>query len=126
MELRKVAAAFVAGCKDGNELENLDALYAEDAVSIESRGSDERPRKAFGRDAIRDKHVWWCESFETHEIDVKGPFFHCPDRFAVVFRFDATRLATLRRDVFEVLAIYTVAEGKIVREEFFSTSQGVL
>jgi hypothetical protein len=48
-----------------------------------------------------------------------GPFPHGEDRFCVMFRYDVTNKPRSQRFEIEEVALYTVADGKIVTEEFF-------
>lgn len=118
MTLDEIAAELVKGCREGRERENLDRLYAEDAVSVE--GADMGGGAASeGRAAIHGKHDWWEGAVEVHGLTVEGPFTHQPDRFAVIFGMDTTDKATGKRSQGREVAIYTVKDGKIVREEFY-------
>lgn len=116
MTLTEVAQALVDGCRAGKETENLDRLYAPDAVSVEARDNGEG-RIAEGVDAIKAKHAWWEQNTTLHSAEVEGPFPHGDDRFAVIFRMDATMFG--ERSQMAEVAVYTVADGRIVREEFF-------
>lgn len=118
MTLKDIAEALVAGCKDGRELENLDKLYALDAVSVEPFDYSGQGRETRGLDGIKGKHAWWDANFEVHEASVEGPFLHGDDKFGVIFAIDATEKANGERMPMRELAIYHVADGKIVREEF--------
>ena len=98
----------------------LDELYADNVVSVEAtpmQGASSAEKH--GLDAVRVKHEWWYSSFEVHTGSVDGPFPHGADRFALIFEFDATERATGTRWQMKEVGIYTVANGKIVREEFF-------
>lgn len=48
-----------------------------------------------------------------------GPFPHGDDQFAVTFKMDPTHTQTGERTAMQEVAICTVADGKIVREEVF-------
>jgi len=118
--LKEIADALAAHCRNHTEAEGLASLYAPDAVSVEAvamPGADSRECR--GLDAIRAKHRWWAEAMEVHEGTVEGPFLHGDDRFALIFGADATERATGRRHRMREVGIYTVADGRIVREEFF-------
>ncbi|MGR3540699.1 MAG: SnoaL-like domain-containing protein [Hasllibacter sp.] len=131
MELKQIAEELVAGCRAGNEKvrENLDRLYADDAVSVEAMemGMD---RATKGREGIRGKHDWWEATFEEHGTTADGPFLMPalggdPDRFAVLFGVDATHKESGERTKMQEVGLYTVEGGKIVREEFFPASAGM-
>ncbi|MGS4946885.1 SnoaL-like domain-containing protein [Meridianimarinicoccus sp. RP-17] len=116
MTLSEIAQALVDGCRAGTEEANLERLYAPEAVSVEAQDTG-NGRVAEGLDAIRAKHAWWAENATVHAAEVEGPFNHGDDRFAVIFRIDATLFGERTR--MAEVAIYTVADGRIVREEFY-------
>ncbi len=118
--LKEIADQLVAHCRNHTEEEGLSTLYAQDAVSVEAScmpGTDSR--ESAGLDAIRGKHEWWNNSMEMHGGSVSDPMLHGDDRFAVVFEADVTEKASGNRMQMKEVAIYHVANGKIVREEFF-------
>lgn len=120
MALKDVADALVAHCKAGTEAQGLEELYSEQAESIEAfpgPGMDSPITK--GREAIKGKHEWWNANFDVHEGSVDGPHLHGEDRFAVIFEMDATHRESGERSKMKEVAVYTVDEGKIVKEEFF-------
>ena len=122
MALKDVADALVAHCKAGTEAQGLEELYSEQAESIEAvpgPGMDSPITK--GLAAIKGKHEWWNANFEVHDSTVDGPHLHGEDRFAVVFEMDSTHIESGERSKMKEVAVYTVDEGKIVREEFFYT-----
>lgn len=118
MNIKEIAQELVAGCRERREVENLDKLYAEDAVSVESVDNGQG-REAKGLDAIKGKHDWWDSAMEVQEASVSDPMYHGDDRFAVIFDIKAREIAS--GSVFEMkeVALYHVADGKITREEFF-------
>ncbi|PIE11404.1 MAG: hypothetical protein CSA72_04625 [Rhodobacterales bacterium] len=119
MTFEEIAQKLVEGCREGLAKENLSLLYADDAVSVEPRPDESGQREAHGRDAIRAKHIWWEENFTVHSASVEGPFPGGDGRFAVLFELDAEVNATGARSHMKEVALYTVADGKITREEFF-------
>lgn len=117
MNTKEIADRLVALCKDGN-FEGAQVLYAPEAVSVEASAPPGQAREAVGLAAIRAKGEWWVANHEVHSMQVAGPWPH-DDRFIVGFRFDVTMKATGHRFTMEEMALYTVKDGKIVREEFF-------
>ena len=118
--LRAIGEKLVANCREGKEMEGLEELYAADAVSVEALpmpGSDSA--ELVGLDAIKGKHDWWNNAHEVHSSTVQGPFFHGADRFGAIFDIDVTQKENGERMKMQEIAVYTVANGKIVREEFF-------
>ncbi len=128
MTTLEVGKRLVDLCKQGKNLEALDTLYADDIVSVEAmQGTPDMPQTMIGIDAIRGKNEWWLDHHEIHSADATGPFPH-GDRFAVLFDYSVTSdvgpMAGRRIEMQEV-AVYSVKDGKITREEFFyDTSDG--
>lgn len=119
-KLKAVGEQLVANCRGGNEAEGLKTLYADDAVSAEAVAMPGSPgREASGLDAIQAKHEWWFGAHEVHSQKVEGPFYHGDDRFGVIFDLDVTTKESGERMQMREMGVYTVADGKIVREEFF-------
>lgn len=119
MDLEDIAADLVAGCREGREAANLDKLYAPDAVSVEAVDFSGKGRETTGLDGIRGKHEWWDANFEVHGGAISEPMPHGDDRFAVIFEMDVTDRTRGQRNAMREVGIYTVADGRIVREEFF-------
>lgn len=117
--LTDVAKRLVAHCQAETEAQGLDELYAPDAVSMEACAMSGGPREFAGLEAIKGKHAWWAEAMEVHSASAEGPFLYEPDRFGVIFEADVTDRKTGERTQMKELGVYTVADGKIVREEFF-------
>ena len=70
-------------------------------------------------DAIIAKNQWWGENNEVHSAEVDGPFVGNDDKFAVYYNYDVTFKPSGKRNNMEEMALYTVKDGKIVREQFF-------
>ncbi|WP_298257104.1 SnoaL-like domain-containing protein [uncultured Litoreibacter sp.] len=118
MTLLEIANELVAGCRENREEENLGKLYATDAVSVEARDLG-NGRETVGIEGIKGKHAWFASAFEILEGEVGGPYPHGDDRFGVTFKMKAKSKETGEISNMEEIAVYHVAEGKIVREEFF-------
>ncbi|MEM0989962.1 MAG: nuclear transport factor 2 family protein [Pseudomonadota bacterium] len=120
--LSQIAGALVEHCRNGTEDEGLATLYSADVVSVEAMtmpgGMD---RTSTGMDALKAKHAWWEANAEVHSSSVEGPFLFEPDRFAVIFEMDVTMEQMGGRFEAKEVGIFTVADGKIVREEFYYT-----
>jgi SnoaL-like domain len=113
-----VAQELVALCRAGRNLDAINKLYSPRIVSIEPVGSPEMPAEMNGIDAIRSKNQWWEENNEVHSNEVNGPFLG-EGQFAVQYTFDATFKPTGQRQRLTEMALYSVKDGKIVREQFF-------
>lgn len=118
MTLMELANALVDGCRNGRETANLDILYAPDAVSVEPVDHGEG-REAVGMKELKGKHAWWDANFEVLGGEISGPFPHGDDRFAVIFDLRTRHKESGQEDGMKEVGVYHVADGKIVREEFF-------
>ncbi len=115
---KAVAEELVALCRVGRNMDAINKLYSPQIVSVESVGSELMPKEMSGIDAIRKKNEWWVENNEVHSAEANGPFVG-DDQFAVHYDFDVTFKPTGERMRMTEMALYTVKDGQIVREEFF-------
>ena len=113
-----IAEELVSLCRAGRNLDAINSFYSPDIVSIESMGNEAMPAESKGIDAARKKHDWWSENNEVHSSIVEGPFVG-EDKFAVYYNYDVTFKPMNKRNTMEEMALYTVKDGKIVREQFF-------
>jgi ketosteroid isomerase-like protein len=113
-----VAQELVALCREGRNLDAVNKLYSPKIVSTEPIGDETMPAEMSGIEAIRQKHQWWEENNVVHSMEVNGPFLG-NDQFAVQYTFDTTFKPTGERNQLTEMALYTVKDGKIVRERFF-------
>jgi len=117
-----IGKRLVELCSQGGHLDAINELYADNITSVEVFGSPEMPAEMSGIDAIRGKNHWWMDNHEVHDGSVSGPFPH-GDQFIVVFEYDVTVLCDGpmkgQRMQMQEAGLYTVADGKIVREQFF-------
>jgi len=120
-DAKSVGKKLIEFCRGGLNLQAISTLYSPDIVSVEAVGSPDMPAEMRGIDKVVAKNKWWYENNEIHHASAEGPFPN-GDRFAVVFEYETTAKAGPRkgqRSRFEEVALYTVKNGKIVREEFF-------
>ena len=97
--------------------EAVDTLYDKDIVSVEASGmGGESPEKR-GIEAVRGKADWWINTMQVHSFKVSGPFV-AHDRFVVQYDVDVTDKSSKQRMHMSEVGVYTVKDGKIVREEF--------
>jgi len=113
-----IAQELVTLCRAGRNLEAINKLYSPKIVSIEPVGSEAVPAELTGIDAIRGKNEWWFANNEVHSSQATGPFVG-EGQFAVKYAFDVTAKPSGQRFQMEEMALYTVKDGKIVREQFF-------
>ncbi|MEO8499712.1 MAG: nuclear transport factor 2 family protein [Vicinamibacteria bacterium] len=126
MTTKEIADQLVALCRAGRNIEAVETLLAEGVVSVEARGDESMPAEMRGRDVIRGKNEWWINNHKVHSASVKGPYPN-GDRFAVIYNFEVTPVAgpmAGKKMRMDEVALYTVADGKVVREEFFYDMSG--
>jgi limonene-1,2-epoxide hydrolase len=97
--------------------EALDTLYDKNIVSIEARASEGESPEKRGIDQVRGKTDWWLENMQVHSFKANGPFV-AHDRFVVQYDADVTDKNSNKRMQLSEVGVYTVKDGKIVREEF--------
>ncbi len=117
MNTEEVAKKVVELCRTQAWREAVDTLYADDIVSVEARSMDGGSPEVKGIEAVRGKVDWWMKAMEVHSSKVSGPFV-AHDRFVVQFDIDATDKESNKRMQMSEVGVYTVKNGKIVREEF--------
>jgi hypothetical protein len=113
----EIAKKLVELCRQGRD-EEARVLYADHAVSVEPIVLPGIDREAKGLAAIQAKSEWWYANHEIHSVSVTGPWPH-DNRFIVGFQVDVTNKPSGRRMYFDEVGLYTVENGRIVREEFF-------
>jgi hypothetical protein len=118
-KLMEIGKTLVDACNAGTEETLLKSAYAPKAVSVEAMAPPGGARESEGVKAIKAKSDWWRGAHTVHKSKAEGPFWHGEDRFAVIFDMDVTEKATKKRMKMREVGLYTVARGKIVREEFF-------
>ena len=118
MTTLEVGKKLVELIKQGENLQAIKTLYSQDIVSVEASSMPNMPAEMNGMDAILGKNKWWVDNHEVHSANCEGPFPH-GDRFIVRFNYDVTNKPSGKRMQMDEAALYTVQDGKIVREEFF-------
>jgi hypothetical protein len=112
MTTEEVAKKVVELVRKQAWYEALDALYDEDIVSVEATTPESR-----GKEAVRGKIDWWVNAMEVHSFKAGEPFV-AHDRFVVQYDADVTEKESKQRRQISEVGVYTVKDGKIVREEF--------
>ncbi len=118
MTTQEVADKLVKFCSEGKFHDAMNTLYSPDIVSMEAAAPPGQSREAKGIAAVAAKGEWWTANHEVHSAKVEGPLV-AGSHFAVVFKLDVTFKPESKRFKMEEVAVYKVADGKIVYEEFF-------
>jgi hypothetical protein len=119
MNAHELGKKLVQFCKEGKNLESINTLYSPDIVSVEAAAPPGGERTTKGIAGVLGKHDWWAANHEVHKAETFGPYPHGDDKFAVRFVYDLTFKPTGARNTMDEVAVFTVADGKVVREEYF-------
>jgi len=118
MPVTEIANGLVELCRKGEYLEAIAKYYSEAIVSVESTGGPAMPAEISGLEAVRQKNQWWVDNHQIHSAEINGPFVG-ETQFAVEFKYDVTQKASGKRFRMNEMGLYSVTDGKIVREHFF-------
>ena len=118
MSAADVGNSLVSLCRQGQFMEVIDQYYSDNIISVEPVGDEAMPAEMSGIEAVRGKNQWWVENHEVHGLNVDGPFVG-DGQFAVRFTFEVTPKMTGQRTTMTEIALYTVEDGKITKEEFY-------
>jgi hypothetical protein len=118
MTTKEVADKLVKLCSEGKFHEATEALYSPDVVSMEAGAPPGQSRESKGLPAVLAKGEWWVANHEIHSATVEGPLV-AGAHFTVTFKLDVTFKPESKRIKMEEVAVYKVADGKVVYEEFF-------
>ncbi|MFN2622933.1 MAG: SnoaL-like domain-containing protein [Chthoniobacterales bacterium] len=97
--------------------EAVEKLYANDIVSVEAQGTGGGSPETHGIKGVHGKVDWWINAMEVHSFKASGPFV-AHERFVVQYDADVTDKESKKRFQMSEVGVYTVKDGKIVREEF--------
>src|ERR1700691_6156878 len=113
MTTQEVADTLVKFCSAGKFHEAGKALYSPDIVSVEAGAPPGGSRETKGLAAVAAKGEWWTANHEGPSAKVEGPIV-AGSHFAVTFKLDVTFKPQNKRFTMEEVALYKVADGKIV------------
>ena len=116
MNTSEVAQKVVELVRKQAWYEALDTLYDNDIVSVEAYPAGDSPETR-GKEGVRGKIDWWVKAMEVHDFKASEPFV-AHDRFVVQYDADVTEKESKQRRQMSEVGVYTVKNGKIVREEF--------
>jgi len=110
----EVAQAFAALLREGKVHEVEARWLAPGIESVEGVGAS---MAWSGKKAVLGKYRAWEADHEIHAMEVDGPWVGATG-FALRYRIDVTQKSTGQRSAMEEIAVYTVRNGKVAREEF--------
>lgn len=117
MKTEEVAKKVVELVRKQAWYEALDALYDNDVVSVEASSMSGESPETRGKEGVRQKIDWWVTAMEVQSFNASEPFV-AHDRFVVQYDADVTDKSSKQRRSMSEVGVYTVKNGKIVREEF--------
>ena len=123
MKTEEVAKKVVELVRKQAWYEALDTLYDKDVVSVEAMGMSGESPETRGKEGVRGKIDWWVNAMEVHSFNASEPFV-AHDRFVVQYDADVTDKQSKQRRQMSEVGVYTVKNGKIVREEFLPRAGG--
>jgi hypothetical protein len=112
MNTKEVAEKVVELVRKQAWYEAFDTLYDKDIVSVEATAGE-----MCGTEEVRGKIDWWVNAMEVHSFKASEPFVG-HDRFVVQYDADVTEKESKQRRQLSEVGVYTVKNGKILREEF--------
>jgi ketosteroid isomerase-like protein len=118
MNTLEIGKKLVELCRAGKNEEAVNTLFSADIVSVEAGGPPGQDTTTKGIAGVLGKGKWWMDNHIVHDAKAEGPWPH-GDRFIVRFTYDVTFKPENKRFVMDEAALYTVANGKVVKEEFF-------
>ncbi len=121
MNTMEIANRLIELCRQGQNAQAVKTLFADTAVSVEAFAPPGMPLETKGLLGILGKGEWWVANHEIHAANITGPWPH-GDRFVVGFQYEVTNKPSGQRMKMDEVGLYTVENGKIVREEFFYPS----
>lgn len=118
MSTAEVAKGLVDLCRQRKHMEAINKYYSDGIVSVESSSGPGMPAEMKGIEAIKEKNKRFFDNNELNGEEVNGPFVG-ENQFAVQYKMDVTQKASGKKVHMEEMALYTVENGKIVREHFY-------
>jgi hypothetical protein len=109
-----VGRSLVELARAGRGAEVERKWWAPGVVSVEGLGVS---MEWVGSRAAHRKGADWEADHVVHGVEIEGPFVGASG-FAVRFKMDIETKSTGQREKMEEVGVYTVKDGKIVREEF--------
>jgi hypothetical protein len=110
----EVAQAVTALLRSGGAHEVEEKWLAPGIVSVEGVGAS---MAWSGKKDVLAKYRAWEADHEIHDMRIEGPWVGATG-FALRYTIDVSQKSTGNRMQMEEIAVYTVRNGKIVREEF--------
>jgi len=121
MTTQEVANRLVTLCREGNYQQAITELYSPDIVSVEAEGAPDRIVK--GLAGIAEKGKKFESMIEKVNKSVVSDPIVAENFFSCAMLMNVQMKGMPMAIDMDEICVYTVNEGKIVREEFFYTAQ---
>ena len=121
MTTQEVANRLVGLCREGKHQQAVQELYSPDIVSVEPEGAPNRIVK--GLDAIAKKGEHFENMLEKVNSSVISDPIVAENFFSCTMKMNVQMKGVPVPVDMDEVCLYTVNDGKIVREEFFYTPQ---
>lgn len=118
MTTLEIGKKLVELCDKGQNEVVMQTLYSPDIVSVEAAAMPGMSQEVRGLEGVAAKGKWWSENHTVHSAKHEGPYPN-GNRFIVRFTYDVTNKPSNRRFQMDEMGLFTVENGKIVREEYF-------
>lgn len=119
MTTQEVANRLVELCREGKHEQVVKELYSPDIVSVEPEGMPNRIVK--GLEGIAEKGKQFASMIEKVNSSVITDPVVAENFFSCAMLMNVNRKGVPHAIDMDEICVYTVQEGKIVREEFFYT-----
>lgn len=116
-----IAEAMIAHVTGGRTSDEplWDAHYDPGFESVEQDGTTHT-----GREHVLEKHTWWYDNHTVHGVACGGVYYG-QHGFGIIWEIDCeAKDGSFPRMTAKELALYTVRDGKVVREEFWAAPMG--
>lgn len=123
MTALEVGRKLVELCNNGQNMVAIETLYSPDIVNIEAAAMPGMAQETRGIEGVKKKGQWWSENHTIHSAKHDGPYPN-GNRFIVKYSYDVTNKPSSRRFQLEEMGLFTVEDGKVVREEYFYVAGG--
>jgi len=116
MTTQDIANRLVELCRTGKNDQAYQELFSDDAVGVEP--AQYNMPNAVGKQALLAKAAGWQQDVEAmHDSAISDPIV-AGDHFSLSYMIDLTTKSRGRSKM-EEICVYSVKDGKIVKEQFF-------
>ncbi|SCX97100.1 SnoaL-like domain-containing protein [Nonlabens sp. Hel1_33_55] len=119
MNTQEVANKLVEYCRNNQFEKAYQELYSPDVISIEM---SEPMKELHGMKEVEKKLQWRQENFEVEFTNISDPIV-ADNHFVLVLSLKSKNKSTGEQAEIDEIGVYQVKNGKILKEQFFYTSE---